>query len=217
MPWGDGKVDVQDLAILAEYLFQHVDDPTLIAHWALDEPEGMTAQESVTGLNDWVIGNPVWQPTGGMVGGALEFDGVDDCLITDSSIDTTEGPFSVLAWIKGGAPHQTIMAQQTVANWLTLDAEGKLVTELKGLGRSSGPLSSEVIIADGQWHRIGLVWDGLQRMLYVDSLVVAADTQDGLEASDRGLYIGAAKDYPSGTFFSGLIDDIRIYSRAVKP
>jgi hypothetical protein len=32
MPWGDGIVDVQDLIVLAEHLFEEVDDPTLIAH-----------------------------------------------------------------------------------------------------------------------------------------------------------------------------------------
>jgi hypothetical protein len=32
-----------------------------------------------------------------------------------------------------------------------------------------------------------------------------------------GLYIGVGKDYASGTFFSGLIDDVRIYNRAVAP
>jgi len=217
MPWGDGAVDTQDLTVLAEHLFEQVDDPTLVAHWALDEAEGMTALESVSGRDDWAMGNPVWQPAGGMAGGALEFDGVDDCLITSSAIDPAAGPFSVLAWVKGGAPGQTIIALQIDAGWLTLDAEGKLTTGLKGVGRGSGPLSSEAVVTDGQWHRIGLVWDGSQRMLYADGLVAAADVPDGLEASDRGLYIGAAKDYPSGTYFSGLIDDVRIYNRAAMP
>ena len=177
----------------------------------------MTARESVSGREDWAMGNPVWQPTGGMVEGTLEFDGIDDCLITGSCINPAEGPFSVLASINGGAPGQTIIAQQVFADWLKLDTEGKLTTELKGLGRNGGPLSSEAVITDGQWHRIGLVWDGSQRMLYMDGMLVAADSPDGLESSDRGLYIGAGKDYPSGSYFSGLIDDIRIYRRSVRP
>jgi hypothetical protein len=46
---------------------------------------------------------------------------------------------------------------------------------------------------------------------------VAEDTQNGLEASAGGLYIGTGKAMQPGTYFSGLIDDIRIYNRAVKP
>jgi len=32
-----------------------------------------------------------------------------------------------------------------------------------------------------------------------------------------GLYIGVDKNYTPGTFFSGLIDDVRIYNRVVSP
>lgn len=216
-PFGDGFVDVRDLTVLAEHLFETVDDPTLVAHWALDESEGTTAQESISSRGDWVIGNPLWQPTGGKVNGALELDGVDDCIITTFGINPAEGPFSVLAWINGGAPGQVTVAQQLVNDWLLLDAEGKLVTELKDADGLAGPLASEKVITDGQWHHIGLVWDGSKRMLSIDEVVVAEDRQTGLLSSDRGLYIGVGKDYAAGTFFSGLIDDVRIYNRAVIP
>ncbi|MHC4627557.1 MAG: Kelch repeat-containing protein [Planctomycetota bacterium] len=217
MPWGDGIVDVQDLTVLAEHLFKDVDDPTLMAHWELDEIEGITAHDSVNGNDDYILGGALWQPAGGMIDGALELDGVDDCIITSAGINPADGPFSIVTWIKGGTPDQVIIAQQAVADWLVLDAEGKLMTELKGFGRDNSPLSSDGVITDGQWHRIGLVWDGSQRTLYVDGIVVVADIQDGLEDSDRGLYIGVGKDYAPGTFFSGLIDDVRIYNRAIRP
>lgn len=46
MPWGDGTVDVQDLVVLAGHLYEDIDDPTLVAHWALDETEGMVVDDS---------------------------------------------------------------------------------------------------------------------------------------------------------------------------
>ncbi|MBC8218236.1 MAG: LamG domain-containing protein [Planctomycetes bacterium] len=76
---------------------------------------------------------------------------------------------------------------------------------------------SETAVTDGQWHRIGLIWDGLRRTLYVDGVAVAGDTQDGLENTGNGLYIGTGKAMAQGTYFSGLIDDVRIYSRAIHP
>ncbi|MFC1794692.1 LamG-like jellyroll fold domain-containing protein, partial [Planctomycetota bacterium] len=63
--------------------------------------------------------------------------------------------------------------------------------------------------------RIGLVWDGSNRTLYVDGVVVADDTPLGLEGSQMGLYIGTGKAMETVTYFSGLIDDIRIYNRIV--
>ena len=91
------------------------------------------------------------------------------------------------------------------------------MTELTSAGRSAAYLRSETVITDGDWHRIGFVWDGLYRTLYVDGVAVAEDTQDGLGGSFNGFYIGCGKNMQPGTFFSGLIDDVRVYSRAVKP
>ncbi|MHC4440009.1 MAG: LamG-like jellyroll fold domain-containing protein [Planctomycetota bacterium] len=38
-----------------------------------------------------------------------------------------------------------------------------------------------------------------------------------MQGSSGGLYIGTGKMMQPGTYFSGLIDDVRIYNRAVKP
>jgi len=216
-PWGDGIVDVQDLIVLAEHLFEQENDPTLIAHWPLDETEGLFAADNVGDNDAFIVGGASWQPGSGQVDGALQLNGVDGCAIAGSILNPTDGPFSIFAWVKGGAPGQVVVSQQGAANWLAADAEGDLMTELTGPGRNSGPLRSQMVITDGTWHRIGFVWDGSHRTLYVDGLVVAEDTQPGLVGSQIGLYIGVGKNYASGTFFSGLIDDIRIYNRVVSP
>ncbi|MHC4725486.1 MAG: LamG domain-containing protein, partial [Planctomycetota bacterium] len=215
---GDGVVDALDLKLLMSYWGQPVDDPALIAHWALDEAEGDIAFDSA-GYNDAVtFGAPLWQPSGGMVDGAIELDGVDDRVIIGSAPNLTEELFSVLAWIKGGAPGQVVLSQIGGANWLCTDSlEGNLLTELKGLGQDATELLSQTIITDGDWHRIGLVRDGSIRTLYVDNVAAAEDTQDNLEYSDGGLYLGCSKAMEPGTFWSGLIDDVRIYNRAVYP
>jgi len=216
-PLGDGIVDVQDLIVLSEHLFENVNDPTLIAHWALDEIEGMTAHDSVNDNDDFVMGNALWQPDDGKVNGTIELDGVDDCVIGSVGPNPAEGPFSVIAWIKGGAPGQVIISQPAVADLLAVDSEGNLMTGLNGLGQSSAPLLSQASVSDGQWHRVGLVWDGSRRALFIDGIKVAEDTQDGRGIFGSGLYIGVGKDYTTDTFFSGLIDDVRIYNRVVSP
>ena len=219
MPWGDGIVDVQDLIVLSEHLFEELNDPTLVAHWAFDETEGMFAVDSVgNGINDaFVVGGATWQPNSGQVDGALELNGVDGFAIAGAVLDPADGPFSIFAWIKGGRPGQVIVSQQAIANWLELDNGGNLMTDLKCSGRSAGPLYCETVITDGQWHRVGLVWDGSNRTLYVDGVAVAEDTQLSLEGSQMGLYIGTGKAMEPGTYFWGLIDDVRIYNRVITP
>jgi len=152
------------------------------------------------------------------VDGALQLDGVDDCAITGSISNLTEGPFSVFTWVKGGAPGQAVLSQMGGARWLCADpSEGNLMTELKGTGRGSTELLSKAVITDGNWHRIGLVWDGSHRTLYVDDVAVAEDAQTNLGGSESGLYIGTGRAMEQGSFWSGLIDEVRIYNRAVSP
>jgi hypothetical protein len=139
--------------------------------------------------------------------------------MTKSVRDPSAGPFSVFAWVKGGAPGQVILSQANGTNWLMADkAGGALTTQLSSIVRSPGnPLTSQAVITDDAWHRIGFVWDGTNRTLYVDGLEVAQDAQTTLAGSTGGLYIGGASNLAPGTFWSGLIDDVRIYDRAVKP
>ncbi|MHC4700574.1 MAG: LamG domain-containing protein [Planctomycetota bacterium] len=170
-------------------------------------------------MNDaFVIGGALWQPDDGQVGGAILLDGMDDCIVAGPAVNPADGPFSVLAWVRGGAAGQAVISQAGSADWLSTDPlEGCLMTELTDPGRSAAPLLSQTVITDGNWHRIGFVWDGLYRTLYVDSIAVAQDTQDGLPNSSNGLCIGTDENMQPGTFFSGLIDDVRIYNRAVSP
>ena len=216
MPWGNGVVDVQDLNVLAEHLFEEVNDPTLLAHWKLDEEEGKTAYDSV-GTNDGVIiGLPLWRPQDGAVDGALELNGTT-FIAFDPVLNPADGPFSVLVWVKGGGPGQVI-ASSGRTNWLMADAAtGTLMTELSNVGQDGGPLGPEAVITDGNWHRIAFAWDGANARLYVDTLLVAECAQDGLAGSSARLLLGTSKDREPGTFFSGLIDDVRIYNRAVIP
>jgi len=222
MPWGDGIVDGQDLIVLAGHLFEKVNNPTLIAYWAFDETEGMLAVDSAGDNDAVVLGGIEWQPTGGQIDGALKLDGDSSYAVTGTVLNPADGPFSVIVWVKGGIPGQVVLSQTGAANWLCTDSvEGYLITELKkDSGRFEGdPLSSEACINDGNWHRIGFVWDGSCRHLYVDGVEVAKDAEplSGLNDAYGGLYIGCGKGMESGTFFSGLIDDIRIYNRVIIP
>ena len=216
-PFGDGIVDVQDLIVLAEHLFTY---PGAVAYWKLDEKEGDIAHDSVGDCNGTLNGGPAWQPTSGMIDGALELDGIDDYVSTPFVLNPTDGEFSVFAWIKGGAPGQVVLSQIGGADWLLADpSEGKLMTSLsQPVGRTAPPpLVPEFVITDGNWYRIGFVWDGSNRILYVDDVEVAKDTQPGLGSANGGLLIGVGTRLEPGSFWSGLIDDVRIYNRAVTP
>jgi len=214
---GDGVIDIQDLIVLSEYL-----EPGFgrIAHWELDEAGGTVAYDSVGSNHADIMGDAVWQPNFGKVAGALAFDGVDDYMAPALILNPNSRPFRIFAWIKGGAPGQTIASQtptefQLGGVYLAADpADGTLMTEAV----LPMQLKSEVVITDDQWHEVGLEWDGERRHLYVDGEAVAAD-EVALPSFDRTgwLNIGTGKDSEPGSFWSGLIDEVRIYERVVRP
>jgi hypothetical protein len=224
-PLGDGIVDVQDLEALIEYI--EPIDRMLIAHWALDESEGDIAQDSAGGDNDaFIIGGPIWLPSGGEIGGALQFDGIDDYITTPFVLDPGEVSFSVFVWMLSGVPGKTIISQadspvesamSSGSTWLGINqSDGRLMSGL--MGAYFGPLESDIVVTDGQWHHVGLVYDRdtMHRYLYVDGVEVAVDTDYvGVLLCDGGLYIGTDNTLDAGSLFSGLIDDVRIYRRAL--
>jgi hypothetical protein len=219
-PFLSGTVDCECLAALADYWLLEVLPASLIAHWKLDETEGGIAHDSIAGNDAFGPPDLLWRPEDGKLGGALELDGIDDFVSAPFVLDPADGDFSVFAWIKGGAPGQVVLSQIGGADWLWADpSDGKLTTSLSApAGRfPPQPLVSECVITDGDWHRLGLTWDGSNRILYVDDVEVARDTQSGLGSSNGGLYFGAGKDREPDSFFSGLIDEVRIYDRAVTP
>jgi len=224
-PFGDGIVDVQDLVLLSEHLFEEFFPTELVAYWKFDETEGAIVYELAGGKDGYLLGDPIWQPDSGQLAGALEFDGFDDYVETDFVLDPADGAFSVFAWIQGGAPGQVIISQidgdSAGETWLGIDTiSGNLMTGLvpQKIGWVTlQTLVSESVITNIQWHHVGLVWDGSYRALYVDGIEVAKDknAQNPLKSADGGLYIGASKDLDSTSFFSGLIDDVRIYNVAL--
>jgi hypothetical protein len=215
--FGDGIVDAADLEVLMNHWGRQVRDGTLVAHWALDEMDGFVAHDDAGNHDATVMGLPAWQPAGGVVDGALGFDGAT-FVAADCVLDPMDGPFSVLAWVKGGTPGGVIVSQQGGASWLMADAfDGSLMTDLRAGGRSPVSLGSQTVIADGNWHRVAFTWDSVNRRLYVDDVLVAEDTQAALGASAGNQLIGCGATMAADTFWSGLIDDVRIYNRAVNP
>ena len=220
-PSGDNMVDFQDLAILVKYWLKF---PGLVAHWKMDEREGNTAYDSIGGNNGTAFGEPLWQPFGGKLDGALQLDGINDYVSTPFVRNPADGTFSAFAWVRGGAPGQVIISQingtGSGATWLWAEPlQGRLATSLTDGNRFTRPLVSGFVITDGEWHQVGVVWDGSRRCLYAGGQEVANDssTLNKLVSCDGGLYIGAGKTLDAAEFWSGMIDDIRICKRAPAP
>jgi len=76
---------------------------------------------------------------------------------------------------------------------------------------------SSINFTDNKWHNITAVYNGNNRYIYVDDILVGSDIKSGNMNVTNNLYgsIGST----SGSleeFFNGNIDDLRFYNRALK-
>ncbi len=217
MPFGDGVVDAKDLVSLATYMTDPIksQDVTLVRYWPLDGQNLDVAQDMTGNGNGILSSSPTWKPSGGMVEGALQFGGICDYMAADFVLNPKEDPFSFCAWIKTSATDQVIVSQaNALSNWLSCDSAGKLIT---GLSYPLPVLKSDSIISDDTWHHVALTSSNSGKCLYVDGVEVAKDNMPPVLPSTGALMIGADKALDPGSFFSGLIDDVRIYKRALEP
>ena len=82
---------------------------------------------------------------------------------------------------------------------------------------SSGEKSTGINLADGNWHFVGFtfqsgVTDGTK--LYIDSQLKLTTTLT-ISNQNEGVAIGAGVNPASAQFFTGLIDEVRIYNEAL--
>ena len=192
----------------------------LVGHWTFDEGKGATARD-VSGRDNHgtVVGGAKW--TKGIIGGALEFDGMDDfvSIPNESQFDMT-GSITVSAWIQVESftkPWQAIVTKGDRAWRLHRANESSSVGfACSDLSRNqTGDLLGNRVATDGQWHHVAGVLDGTKLSIYVDgALDASAASSPNISVNDYGVLIGANAQ-ANGRLFCGLIDDVRIYDRAL--
>lgn len=192
----------------------------LVGRWTFDEGEGTTARDSSGGANHGkVTGGAKWKE--GKIGGALEFDGIDDfvSIPNESSFDIT-GSITVSAWIKVESFSKEWQAIVTKGDraWRLHRASD---TERVGWACSDlarkqvGDLFGKKAVMDDRWHHIAGVLDGKQMSIFVDgTLDASAESSPNISVNDFPVLIGANAQVKE-RLFRGLIDDVRIYNRAL--
>ncbi len=214
--WCDDVVDGWDISLFTAHWLEQVLPLDLVGYWPLDESEGDRVPDRVGQRHGTLLGGAAWIRDTERSNEVLELDGLSGAVILPAGFDPAEDPFSLLVWIKGGLPGQVIVSQEDGSDWLLADpVHGYLKTDIRRVGRKVGPVTSQAVVTDGLWHRVGLVWDGEQVALTVDEVEVARSGQSGMGSLSNRLYLGMNHAQEAGTFWQGRLDDVRLYDRSV--
>lgn len=231
-PAADDRIDFRDFAALATQWRQEGGLPAPVAHWRLDDATGRALIDE-RGRHAGVLHNfpeDDSQWVAGIVGGGLQFDGIDDSATIDPCPTVAgDAPRTIMAWVKfpeSPSSNQVILAWEGPTlddSWvLRADASRKL-----RFSCGQGYAVATRLVGDRHWHHIAAVLDPLipdsprtsDVRLYVDgTLQIVYETAEhpiGAGPVDR-LSLGSPR-LPTDTPFHGLLDDIRIYPAALNP
>ena len=202
----------------------------LVGFWGMQEGGGLIVHD-LSGYNNHgtMIGmdNPSSATSGwtaGRTGKGLRFDGVNDYVSAGDVLDMGTSNFTIRAWIKTSTTGKYIVGKRyNVAGADGYDfrvQNGFLQSEFGGDSASTYQTPQGIrTIVDNNWHSAVVTFTrtGLMQQ-YVDgvadgSVDISAESGFNMQNSLK-LVIGASHDALIG-YFNGLIDDVRIYNRAL--
>jgi hypothetical protein len=203
-------LDVQNTAI-----------PGLVAAWGFDDASGMNATDATGNGHTGVLYNAAWSANG-KFGGALSFNDVDSWVTVEDAPDLhlTSG-MTLEAWVLPTAINgfETVVLKErpgglsyalyannaesgpgVPTGWVQTQAD----YDLGAMGTSIVPLNA--------WTNLATTYDGQAVRLYVNgALVQTVEVFGDMHNSGEALRMGGNGVW--GEFFSGLIDEVRIYNR----
>jgi hypothetical protein len=192
----------------------------LVLALGFDEAGGATAVDSSpTGGNGTITG-AVRVP--GRVGSALSFNGVGDLVtVPNAAALNLTSTMTLEAWIQPTA----------LTGWHTVllkEGAGTMAYEMYANNDVSRPaayfttpggairaVTGTAVMPSNAWTHLAMAYDGAAMRLYVNGVLVRSVARTGaILVTDGPLHIGGNEVW-GGEFFQGLIDEVRIYNRAL--
>jgi hypothetical protein len=190
----------------------------LVAAYGFNEASGLAVTDASGQGNGGTISGAT-RTTAGKFGGALSFNGFSAWVTVNdaASLDLTTG-MTIEAWVK----------PSLLTGWrsvVTKEAPGGLAYALYSGNNASRPAgyvhTTSDIEATGTtamvanvWTHLAVTYDGTTLRMFVNGVQVRTQSASGAAITTAGaLRIGGNSAW--GEYFKGLIDEVRIYNRAL--
>ena len=213
----------------------------LVGHWKFDETNGTTAHDSSGNEYNAILygtsnGSVSW--VDGKVGGAIDLDGSNDYLAIETLKYNQAGQIpavSISVWFKTSKSTEAyIVSYDRSENWRLslggLNDNKKLFFASSNNGGGTSDKYGATILNDNNWHHVVVTYDKVtsKKIFYLDGSVNATYTVHANRPLGKGVLtrygtIGTTNEddtfnHSSTTredYFNGLLDDLRIYDRAI--
>ena len=170
---------------------------------------------------------------GGINGSAGLFDGIDDYVLipNSASLNIAGDKLTVEAWVKWNVNPQDWASQGSYYRWAHIvnkkdNNEWQLQHDKNnnrfefGIRTINGGkwVKGTTVPQQGEWYHVVGVYDGAHIHIYVNGQLENSKSRSGnLLVSSSDVNIGRTTTESKGRYFPGLIDEVRIYDRALTP
>ncbi|MEN6427822.1 MAG: LamG-like jellyroll fold domain-containing protein [Phycisphaerales bacterium] len=185
-------------------------DPSLVGWWTFDEGSGDTAMDSSGNGPDIPLVSTTWEE--GWSGTAVHFHKTG--YGRDTAFTFSSNAVTLCAWVWHDA-----FAGSAVERYVTIGGEvavirrngdGRLHFYITVAGAFSHIYVSDVL-TEGEWRHVAGTWDGVTQRLYLDGVEIAKLTPSGTLSAGTMVRLSS----PDGEPLNGMLDDVRIYNRAL--
>ena len=163
------------------------------------------------------------------VGNGFIFDGTNDSVSIphDTALNVPSTGFTVEFWMKAGKDQPETIASIVDKDHSAADSTGWEVSCWRDTGRlsfgigdgSTFPLCTNLTdVLDNQFHHVAFAWDRTNWLIHVDGVLENSLYRPTVVNNARPLRFGYHWGDGSGTpmrFFKGVLDEVRIYQRAL--
>ena len=206
-------------------------DASLVAHWPFEEYE---IEDLVKITKDVQRGHilhtfatNVTMDAEGKIGKAVGFDGINSALVGDDQISPVGSAMTIMAWVK---PNASLLDQRIVAKGNSTEFDDQDFVLLLDDSNTTGKLYPQFRLrtTDGfhsitswysteldTWSHIAAVYTGEKMLLYVNGIKKAEEEWTGEIVNNNPLWVGGQPQGLPDRPFSGLIDEVYIYERAL--
>ncbi|RJR15967.1 LamG domain-containing protein [Candidatus Microgenomates bacterium] len=203
----------------------------LVGYWKMDETATPSLDSSGNALSGTWNGSTA--STTGKYGNGTVYDGTGDFIDvgTSTTLQMGTGDFTISTWFKnstdGGSNVELVSKNKANCGDydLYLNSSENVVFAFRAPSSCVGPtVSSTASYTDGSWHHaVATVKRNEITRLFIDGQQVASETTNTLatttaNVNDAASFQIGARNYVSGpNYFTGTMDETRVYNRALSP
>ena len=200
----------------------------LVAYYAFDEKTGTTVHDGSGNGHDGDLTGGTW--SNGRIEGAAAFDGVDD-RIDLGGLDIAGNGLTIACWFRaddyanedGRLVSKATGIMEADHYWMlsTTSSGGqiRLRFRLKTGGTTSTLIAGSGNLAASTWTHAAAVYDGSTMTLYKDGVPAGSVSKTGSVSVNPAVSAWIASNPPTAgsNAFDGLVDEVRLYNRALTP